>query len=130
MKKFSNLDLFQPKNREIIFVDYLEKNTCRRKLAAECRIRPRKTTLLRLLNLLESPTSGKILFEGNPISQREDPDSMRRRMKMIFQSQVVFKDSVFNNIALGLRYRGYSKEEIKRRVVEKLYEMGHAGYKN
>ncbi len=69
-----------------------------------------KTTLLRILGLLLKQTSGRILFEGKPISQISDSDPVRRRFGMVFQTPVAFKDSVYHNIALGLRYRGFQKK--------------------
>ncbi len=89
-----------------------------------------KTTLLRILNLLEIPTSGTILFEGTPIQASPDSNLFRRRMGMVFQSTVAFRDTVFNNIALGLRYRGHSKKEIHELVMEKLDEISLSGYEN
>ncbi len=89
-----------------------------------------KTTLLRILGLLLKQTSGRILFEGKPISQISDSDPVRRRFGMVFQSPVAFKDSVYHNIALGLRYRGFSKEVIREKVLQKLEEIGLTGYEN
>ena len=41
---------------------------------------------------------------------------------MVFQMPIAFKDSVFENIAIGLRYRHIPHDEIVRRVQEKLNE--------
>lgn len=87
-----------------------------------------KTTLLRILNLLETPSSGQILVDGERIRDATNSSHFRRRMGMVFQSPVAFRDSVYNNIALGLRYRGFSKEEIHEKVTQKLKEIGLSGY--
>lgn len=89
-----------------------------------------KTTLLRILGLLEIPTSGEILLEGNAIRESGNIEIFRRRLGMVFQNPVAFKDSVFNNIALGLKYRGYSKAEIRKEVLKKLEEIDLIGYEN
>lgn len=87
-----------------------------------------KTTLLRILGLLEKPTSGKTLFEGKSIQGLSDSDPIRRRIGMVFQSPVAFRDSVFHNIAIGLRFRKFGKEKIKEKVLQKLEEIGLSGY--
>ncbi|HWQ66679.1 MAG TPA: ABC transporter ATP-binding protein [Methanospirillum sp.] len=88
-----------------------------------------KTTLLRLINLLETPTSGEILFDGISL---HDPSrnqiTLRRRMGMVFQTPIAFKDTVFENIAIGLKYRGVKSSDIRLRVQEKLEEIGLSGY--
>ena len=89
-----------------------------------------KTTLLRILGLLERPTSGQVLLEGRSITHLSDNDPVRRRIGMVFQNHVAFKDSVYNNIAIGLRYRGFGKDEIKKKILQKLDEIGLAGYEN
>lgn len=88
-----------------------------------------KTTLLRILNLLETPSSGTILFDTVPI-QNGGTTEIRRKMGMVFQSPVAFRESVFENIALGLRYRGFSKDEITAKVKKKLDEIGLVGYED
>ena len=87
-----------------------------------------KTTLLRILGLLEKPTTGDVLLEGKSIVKLSDNDPVRRRIGMVFQNPVAFKDSVYHNIALGLHYRGFGKEEIRERVLQKLDEIGLSGY--
>ncbi|MFH0968515.1 MAG: ABC transporter ATP-binding protein, partial [Methanobacteriota archaeon] len=90
-----------------------------------------KTTLLRLINLLDTLSEGKIFFDGTSIHDRgQDVTALRRRMGMVFQSPVSFKETVFENIAVGLRYRRVDKNEINVRVLQKLQEIGLAGYEN
>jgi len=89
-----------------------------------------KTTLLRILGLLEKPTSGEILLEDRIITSISHNDPVRRRIGMVFQNPVSFKDSVYNNIAIGLRFRGYDKREIQKKVIQKLDEIGLSGYED
>ena len=88
-----------------------------------------KSTLLRILNTLERPSSGQIFFDGNDLfSGKKTPVEVRRRMSMVFQKTAVFDMNVFDNIAIGLKYRGYSKTEISETVNRALDEIGLSGY--
>lgn len=62
-----------------------------------------KSTLLRCINLLEPIDDGAILLDGVDISEPGlDPDPVRRRIGMVFQSYNLFPHmSVLNNITLG-----------------------------
>lgn len=62
-----------------------------------------KSTFLRCLNLLERPTSGKILFEGTDITDRGcDINRIRRKMGMVFQHFNLFPHlTVRENITLA-----------------------------
>jgi len=70
-----------------------------------------KSTFLRCLNLLETPTSGQVIFEGVDITRADhDLDLHRRKMGMVFQLFNLFPHmSVLENIALSPRkLRGLS----------------------
>ena len=62
-----------------------------------------KSTFLRCLNLLETPTSGKIVFDGTEITDPKcDVDEVRRHMGMVFQNFNLFNNlSVMQNITLA-----------------------------
>ena len=80
-----------------------------------------KTTLLRLLDLLEVPWSGEIYIDGiNVIASRSERLEARRRMAFVQQKPVVFAMSVYDNIACGLRWRHERKEVIRRKVPDVL----------
>lgn len=64
-----------------------------------------KSTLLRLLNFLERPTTGQILFDGLPINGRI-PLPIRRRVTTVFQTPGLLNRSVAANIGYGLGLRG------------------------
>jgi tungstate transport system ATP-binding protein len=64
-----------------------------------------KTTLLRLLQFLERPTEGRLLFDGCPVGA-DAPLDLRRRVTTVFQRPVVLDRSVRANLEFGLRVRG------------------------
>jgi putative ABC transport system ATP-binding protein len=59
-----------------------------------------KTTLLRLLNRLDVPTSGEIRFRGDPLDSL-DPLVLRRRVGMVFQRPAPFPGSVRDNLLVA-----------------------------
>lgn len=63
-----------------------------------------KTTLLRMLNKLEVPDSGRIFLDGADTDEL-DVTELRRRVGMVFQSPVVFEGSVEDDILYGRRLR-------------------------
>lgn len=86
-----------------------------------------KTTLLRILALLEKPDSGEYYFDGTKVSWN---DNLRKNITMVFQIPVMFNTTVFKNIAYGLKIRGYSKDEIRKKVEEVLELVRLQGYEN
>lgn len=62
-----------------------------------------KSTFLRCLNLLDQPSSGKILIDGQDIlSPKADVPALRRRMGMVFQSFNLFSHlTVLENLTIG-----------------------------
>jgi len=89
-----------------------------------------KSVLLRLLNLLEPPTSGTIMFRGKDTSHLAGGRALevRRRMVMLFQDPLLFKTSVENNVSFGLGVRGVERSVIKRRVDEALEIFSLSGF--
>lgn len=66
-----------------------------------------KSTLLRLLNFLEPPTSGVISFLGTQCTPTlAVPLEIRRRVTTVFQRPVLLKQGVAANVGYGLRLRG------------------------
>jgi len=73
-----------------------------------------KSTLLRLVAGLETPTSGRITLDGRDVAQL---DPSKRDIAMVFQNYALYPHmSVFDNMAYGLRIRGMSRDEIRKRV--------------
>jgi len=91
-----------------------------------------KTTLMRIINLLEHPSSGRIFFRGRDLLQLSGEEllEVRRRMVMVFQKPVMFSGSVYYNLAFGLRVRRVPEQEIRRRVKEALELVGMQGYED
>ena len=89
-----------------------------------------KSTLLRCINLLERPTSGRVLLDGTDITQLSASEvrAVRRRIGMIFQQFNLFNSrTVFANIAFPLTGRGLSKDAVAARVRELLELVGLSG---
>ena len=86
-----------------------------------------KSTFLRSLNLLETPTGGQILFEGTDITDKSvDVDKMRQKIGMVFQQFNLFPHlTIKKNIMLAPETRGLmTKEEASRRADELLERVG------
>ena len=86
-----------------------------------------KSTFLRCLNLLETPTSGKVLFEGAELSEKStNLDAYRRKIGMVFQQFNVFPHlKVIDNITLAPVLTGkMSKEEARAQALELLEKVG------
>jgi tungstate transport system ATP-binding protein len=82
-----------------------------------------KTTLIKLLDLLEMPTSGTIVFKGIDVSlnHRRRLDA-RRRMAYVQQKPMLFSMNVFDNVACGLKWRG-QRGEVAHHKVERALEL-------
>ena len=92
-----------------------------------------KSTLLRCLNLLEIPTSGNILFDGDAIGgSQKNINTYRSRVGMVFQSFNLFNNmTVLDNCMSGTRkVLKLSKEECKDRAIKYLKKVGMAPYIN
>jgi tungstate transport system ATP-binding protein len=74
-----------------------------------------KTTLLKIVAGLEPPSKGRVIFDGAMV-EGSNVGSIRRRVTMVFQRTVIFRGSVFDNVAYGLRQRDVEPEGIKRRI--------------
>jgi putative ABC transport system ATP-binding protein len=87
-----------------------------------------KTTLLSILGLLDSPSSGNYLLDGKPVAQLSPSDRARirnREIGFIFQAFNLIGDlTVYENVELPLTYRGLPGDERKKRVQEALEKVG------
>jgi len=82
-----------------------------------------KTTLIRLLDLLETPASGRIYFDGRDVTYPERYTlEIRRRMAVVQQKPVVFNMNVYDNVACGLRWR-HEKGRLLRQKAENALEL-------
>ncbi|HEX3159611.1 MAG TPA: ABC transporter ATP-binding protein [Gemmatimonadaceae bacterium] len=89
-----------------------------------------KTTLLSLLGLLDTPTDGTYLLDGQSVAQLSAADRARvrnRQIGFIFQAFNLIGDlTVFENVELPLTYRGMDAAERRRRVTDALERVGMA----
>ena len=86
-----------------------------------------KSTFLRCLNLLEEPTGGEIIFEGQNITAKDtDINLVRRRMGMVFQQFNLFPHlTVRENIKLApVKLKVMTDEEADKRALELLARAG------
>ena len=82
-----------------------------------------KSTFLRCLNLLEQPTSGSIVFDGQEITDpKADINEIRRHMGMVFQHFNLFNNlTVKDNITLGpVKQKLMTKEEAEAEAMRLL----------
>ena len=86
-----------------------------------------KSTFLRCLNLLEEPTSGKIVFEGNDITDKKvDINKIREKMGMVFQQFNLFPHkTVLENLTIApIKVKGLSKSEAEKKAMGLLDRVG------
>jgi len=87
-----------------------------------------KTTFLNIAGLLESPSSGSYLLDGEDVSTLNDSRRSRIRnakVGFIFQSFNLIPDlNLADNVDVPLRYRGWSKAERRRAVGDMLDRVG------
>ncbi len=84
-----------------------------------------KSTILRLMDLLDWPTTGRILFDGQDTAAPEQVRlAFRRRMGMVFQKPAVLNTTVAKNVAFGLKFRGIPEAEAERKVKDALKLVG------
>ncbi|GAA2334962.1 amino acid ABC transporter ATP-binding protein [Saccharopolyspora halophila] len=86
-----------------------------------------KSTLLRCVNLLEEPSAGKVVVDGNELTDPDnDLDGSRRHIGMVFQQFNLFSHlSVLDNLTVAQRkVLGRGKEEAVRIAGENLERVG------
>ncbi len=92
-----------------------------------------KSTLLRCINLLETPTSGQILYHGTNVADgKVNAPQYREKVGMVFQSFNLFNNmTVLENCMVGLtKVRKISKAEAKQSAMNYLEKVGMAPYIN
>lgn len=86
-----------------------------------------KSTLVRCINMLERPTSGEILIDGENIGALGSTELRKRRRKitMIFQGfNLLMQRSCLDNICFPLELAGVSKKEARKKAAELLDTVG------
>lgn len=85
-----------------------------------------KSTLVQHFNGLLVPTSGSILVCGEDASVKKHRKNLWKKVGIVFQfpEQQIFKSTVFEEVAYGLKNMGMNLSEIKIRVEETLARVG------
>jgi len=115
-KKFGDLDVVKEFNLEIP-----DKEFCILVGPSGCG----KTTTLRMVAGLEEMTSGDIHIGDRIVNDLPPKD---RDIAMVFQNYALYPHmTVYDNMAFGLKLRGYSRKEIEQRVKEaaEILSIGH-----
>lgn len=86
-----------------------------------------KSSLIRCVNFLEKPTTGKVVVAGQDFAvlSKKEIREAKRKIGMVFQHfNLLNSKTVFANVAMPLSLAGVPKEEIKQRVNELLEFVG------
>ena len=86
-----------------------------------------KSTLVRCINLLERPTSGSVIIDGQDITLLSRPEllKMRRSISMIFQGfNLLEQRSVLRNVTFPLEISGVKGQAAKQKAMELLKVVG------
>ena len=86
-----------------------------------------KSTFLRCLNLLETPTSGKVIFNDVDLCSKDaDINVQRQKIGMVFQHFNLFNNmNVMKNLTIApMRIKDKSKEEAEEKAIGFLKRMG------
>ena len=86
-----------------------------------------KSTVLRCMNLLEEPTSGQIIFEGQDILRNlRTIDKTREKIGMVFQNFNLFPNkTILDNITLApMKVKGKTREEAEKKAKELIERVG------
>ncbi|MDE6092630.1 MAG: energy-coupling factor transporter ATPase [Ruminococcus sp.] len=86
-----------------------------------------KSTLIQHFNGLLKPTSGKVFLDGRDIwADRTKIRDVRFQVGLVFQypEYQIFEETVYKDIAFGCKNMGLDDAEIKRRVLETVYDIG------
>jgi tungstate transport system ATP-binding protein len=85
-----------------------------------------KTSLLRIINLLDRPDGGKVFIDGQDVRDGNRLE-IQRSMAMVFQKPVPFSMSVYDNIAYGMRLRRAGRRDIDDAVAGALKLLAMQG---
>ncbi len=88
-----------------------------------------KTTLIRIIDLLDWPKSGQIIFEGMDVTHsKRERLKARRRMSYVQQRPTVFSMNVYDNVAISLKWRRVPRNMIRKKVEHMLELVGLIDY--
>ena len=91
-----------------------------------------KSTMLRCINLLEEPTGGEVIYNGQNILETKNIPAYRAKVEMVFQSFNLFENmTVLKNCMIGqMKVLKASKEVAKKEAMYYLEKVGMAPYIN
>jgi tungstate transport system ATP-binding protein len=81
-----------------------------------------KSTLLKVINAILPHKSGTVYIFGEDL-QSTDTRELRLRCSFVFQDPMLLTDTVYNNVALPLRFHGIPEDGIERKVHEVLADF-------
>lgn len=91
-----------------------------------------KSTLVRCLNRLIEPTSGIIYIDGENIlefNEKQLREFRRKKISMVFQNFALMPHkNILDNVAFALEIQSISKQERKRKAMEKIEQVGLKGW--
>lgn len=86
-----------------------------------------KSTLISLLNALEKPTSGRVLYEGEDVNGEDyDRRALRGKVGLVFQypDHQLFEETIYKELAFGPKNLGLDEAEVDKRVKKGAYLTG------
>ena len=114
--------LIQRNGRDVLKVDSLEIKRGETLAVVGPNGAGKSTLLLALAHLL-LPARGEILFDGKSVKDLNELE-YRRKISFVFQSPLLLDMTVQQNVALGLKFRGTSKEKVDERVGKWVKQLG------
>jgi len=89
-----------------------------------------KTSLLRVIGMLDRPSTGRVIFDGADVTSSEKARlAARRRMAFVLQKPVVFNTTVYENITYGLRWHGKDRRQTREKAEAILEAVGMTAYR-
>lgn len=93
-----------------------------------------KSTVIRMLNLLNKPTAGQIIFEDSELSsfsKKDVTDYRRDKISMVFQSfGLMSHRDVLGNVVYGLEIKGLARVEREQKAMGMIEMVGLKGYEH
>lgn len=91
-----------------------------------------KSTVVRMLNMLNKPTSGRVIYDNSEIEKfgtKDLNDYRRNKISMVFQNfGLMSHRDVLGNVAYGLEVRGVPRVEREKKAMEMLEMVGLKGH--
>jgi len=79
-----------------------------------------KSSLLRILSLIDNDYQGELRLFGHTPKGYKDRLRLRRRMAMVLDQPIIYQGTVEDNLAMGLKFRGLTYEEMDEKISSSL----------